>query len=152
MRLLALPIIALTALSLAVGPSFAQSGTVTATVRPNPLDVEVAAPSQVTVREWSDIEVIIKNKGSTPITKTSAKIHSSSGFSVKGRSKKVGTLGPGETAKIMVLAKANHAGNYIIQVDVQGFLEGEKISSGDSALIVATGSILPSWLRFLFNR
>ena len=151
MRFLTLPIITLTAFILVAAPALAQIGSVTATVRPNPLEVQVAARSQVTVKEWSDIEVIIKNKGSTPITKTSAKIHSHSGFSVRGKHKRVGTLGPGEIAKIVVSAKANHAGNYIILVDVGGFLEGEKISSSDSTLIIATGSILPSWLRFLFN-
>ena len=152
MKFLYLPMVAFIAVSLAVVPAFAQTSNVTATVRPNPLEVEVSAPSPGGVGKWFSIEVTITNKGIAPITKTFAKIHTSSDLKLKtrGKKKRIGTLTTRQI-KLIWQAKANEGGNYVVQVEVEGFLEGEKISSGNSALIVATGSVLPSWLRYLFN-
>ncbi len=150
MKYLYLPIITLIAFSLAVTPAFAQTSNITATVRPNPLEVKVVTPSSVGVGKWFSIEVTITNKGVEPITKAFAKIHTSSALKTRGKKKRIGTL-TGEETKLIWKAKANEAGNYVILVDVEGFLGDEQISSGDSTLVDATGSVLPSWLRSLFN-
>ena len=132
-------------------PALAQSGSVTATVRPNPLEVKVSAPSSVGVNEWFDIKVTITNKGAA-VTKTFAKIHTSSDLKLKtrGKKKRIGTLTTGKT-KITWQAKANQGGNYVILVEVEGFLGTEKISADGSPVVEATDSILLSWFRTLFG-
>ena len=132
-------------------PALAQSGSVTATVRPNPLEVKVSAPSSVGVNEWFDIKVTITNQGAA-VTKTFAKIHTSSDLKLKtrGKKKRIGTLTTGKT-KITWQAKANQGGNYVILVEVEGFLEDEKITASDTAEMGVTGSILSFWIRLLFG-
>lgn len=130
-------------------PALAQSGSVTATVRPNPIEVKVSAPPGG-LGKWFSIEVTITNKGTASITKTFAKIHTSSEIKVRGKKKRIGTLTTGKTTLIWQ-AKANQGGNYVIQVDVDGFLGTEKISSSGSDLIIVTDSILLSWFRTLFR-
>ncbi len=152
MKFLSLPAVLVAALLMVAAPSFAQSGTVTVTVRPNPLDVQVAAPENVVVGQWFEIEVAVFNKGAQSITKTSAKIHTPSELKVRGKKKRIGTLPAGQT-KIIWQAKANNSGdNLIIQVDVEGFLDGEKITAGDTAMVSATGSILLFLFRLLFTQ
>ena len=152
MKYLYLPTLIFAVFILAVAPTFAQTSNITATVRPNPLEVEVTASSPGGVGNWFDIEVTITNKGAATITKAFATIHSSSELKLKtrGKKKRIGTLTTEPTILIWQ-AKATEAGNYIVQVDVEGFLEGEKISSGDSVLITTAGSVFPDWIRFLFN-
>ena len=152
MKFLSLPVLVSAVFLMIAAPSFAQSASLTATVRVNPLEVKLAAPSKIPVRDWFEIEVLIFNKGSEAITKISAKMHTPSELAVKGKRKRIGTLGPGEITKVIWQAKANQAGDFVIQVDVEGFLDGEKISESDSTLISATSSIWPFWLRFLFSR
>ncbi len=152
MKFFILPTLIFAAFILTVAPAIAQTSNVTATVRPNPLEVEVSAPSPGGVGKWFSIEVTITNKGAGPVTKTFAKIHTSSDLKLKtrGKKKRIGTLISGQT-KIIWQAKANQGGNYVIAVDVDGFLGTEKISSSGSDLIIVTDSILLSWLRAFFG-
>lgn len=153
MKFFILPTLILAAFILAVAPAIAQTSNVTATVRPNPMEVEVSAPSLGGIGKWFSIEVTITNKGAQSITKTFAKIHTSSDLKLKtrGKKKRIGTLAPGKTVEAVWLAKAKSSGQYIIQVDVEGFLEDEKITASDTAEMEVTGSILSFWIRLLFG-
>lgn len=151
MKFLSLPVLFLTTFSLVVSPAIAQSATLTATVKPNPLEVKIPSPGSIPVGKWFEIEVLISNKGTEALTKTSAKMYTPSELAVKGKRKRIGTLGPGETTKVVWQAKANHAGNFVIQVETEGFLEGEKISASNTTVISATSSILLFWLGLLFS-
>lgn len=152
MKFFVLPALIFAAFILAVTPAIAQTSNVTATVRPNPLEVEVSAPSPGGVGKWFSIEVTITNKGAGPVTKTFAKIHTSSELKLKtrGKKKRIGTLAAGKTTLIWQ-AKANETGNYVIQVDVEGFLGGEKITANGTAVTEVTSSILSFWVRLLFG-
>ena len=81
---------ALVCLLIAAGSAFAQSATLTATARVNPLEVEVIAPNGVTVGEWFEITANISNLGGETITKAYATIHTDPKLTVRGKKKKVG--------------------------------------------------------------
>lgn len=147
-----LPVLVLTTLLLVVTSSFAQSATLTATVKPNPLEVKVVAPNNVQVDKWFDIETQIINKGDAAIEKTFVTIHTPSELSVRGKKVRIGTLTAGGTTKVVWRAKAKEFGNFVVQVDVGGNLNGEKVSASDTTLISASDSILTLWLRRLFGR
>ena len=152
MKFFILPTLIFAAFILTVAPAIAQTSNVTATVRPNPLEVEVSAPPGG-LGKWFSIEVTITNKGAVAVTKTFAKIHTSSDLKLKtrGKKKRIGTLAPGKTVEAVWLAKAKSSGQYIIQVDVEGFLEDEKITASDTAEMEVAGSILSFWIRLLFG-
>ena len=133
------------------GSAHAQSGVVTATVRPNPLKVSVSAPSSVTVGQWFDISADVTNLGNLTITSTVATISSSTGLTVKGPKKKIGNLVGGPTKTVTWRAKANSSGAFVIQVEATGNLAGEQISSSDSLNISAAGSLGHFLLRLIFN-
>lgn len=132
------------------GSSFAQTATLTATVRLNPLKVKVIAPSSVAVGQWFEIKASISNLGSEMITKTVAVITASSGLAIKGKKKHIGNLGQGETI-VVWQAKANSSGNFVVQVEATGNLAGEEISASDSTVISAISSLARFWLRLIFG-
>ena len=127
---------ALVCLLVVAGSAFAQSVTLTATVRANPLEVEVIAPNTVVVGEWFEITADISNLGGETITKAYATIHKSPKLTVRRKKKKVGTLEAGQTKTITWLAKVRSSGNFIIYVEATGELAGEKISASDTDTMV----------------
>ena len=144
--------VALVCLLVAAGSAFAQSATLTATVRVNPLQVKVIAPGVVTVGEWFDISAKISNQGSDTVSKTTALMNTPSELKVRGKRKRIGNLAPGATETVIWRARANQAGsNLVIQVNAQGFLDGEKISVSSSTIISATGSLGAFLLRLIFG-
>ncbi len=151
MKFLSLPTVLVAVLLMVAAPVFAQSATLVATVRPNPLEVEISAPGSVPVGKWFEIKATISNQGSVAVTKTSAKIHKSSTLSIRGKKKRIGNLDPGSPQTITWQAKANQTGKFVILVEVEGVLEGEKISASNATVILATGSILLFWLGVLFG-
>ena len=77
MKYLSLPIILLAVFLVTAVPSFAQSAVLTATVRPNPLKVEITTPtSSVSVGKWFDINAEITNFGTEIVTKTTVTLNS----------------------------------------------------------------------------
>ncbi len=132
--------ICIVSLILSVGfrqPVLAQSAILTATVRPNPLEVKITAPSDVAVGQWFNISADVTNLGDQSITGVKAIIQAPTGVTVNGQKKEVGTLAGGQTKTVTWRAKANDSGNFIIQVEASGNLAGEQISSSDSVLIHA---------------
>jgi len=130
---------------------YAQSGTVTATVRPNPLKVQISAPSTYPVNKWFPVSADITNQGADPITKIIVTLNADPGIRIKSSRKKIGTLGTHQTTNISWEAKATAVGNFIITAEATGNLLGETISSSDSAMIVATGSLGAFLLRLIFG-
>ena len=131
------------------GSVHAQSGVVTATVRPNPLKVSVSPPGTVVVGQWFDISADIINLGSQTITGTTATIHTPTEITVKGPKKKIGNLAGGQSKTVTWRAKANSSGNFVIQVEALCNLAGEQISSFDSVLISAVNSLAFFLLRLI---
>lgn len=121
--------------------SYAQNAVLTATVRANPLKVQITAPSTVTVGQWVNVSAQISNQGAVTITKTTAVLNSPSGISVRGKKKNVGDLLGGATVTETWMIKANSSGNFVIQVDVEGTFSGEKISASDTEIVSATGTL-----------
>ena len=125
---------------------FAQTATLTATVRVNPLEVKISDSGIVPLKKWFEIPIIISNQGRQEITKTEVRIYSSPKLTVKNKQKKIGNFAPGE--KIIVwFAKANKQGDFIIQVEMTGEFAGEQISATDSTLIS-----IPSFPKFSLLR
>lgn len=133
-----------------LGSVYAQNGVVTATVRPNPLDVSVSVPSSVVVGKWFDISADITNLGNQNISSTVVTIHSPTEITIKGgQKKKIGNLAGGQTKTVTWPAKANSSGNFVIQVEATGNLAGEQISSSDSIIISAVNSLALFLLRLI---
>lgn len=150
-KFLVLPV-ALTCLLLAVNSVWAQTASLTATVRPNPLIVEIIAPSNVSVGQWFEIKADVSNLGTETISRTVATIYTPSEISVKGPKEKIGDLAGGGKKTVIWQAKANRPGSFIIQVEVTGELAGESISASDSPLISASSSALANlWRRLIFG-
>ena len=148
MRYRSLPIIVLTVFLLTAVPSFAQSSTLTATVRPNPLKVKITAPSNAPVGEWFDISAEVTNLGSEVITKTTTTtLNSPRELSVRNKKKRVGDLTSGETISLKWQAKAKSVGNFIVTAEASGRLASEKISDSDTKMIQVDESIIISLFR-----
>ena len=150
-KLVILPI-ALVFLLVLARSSFAQTATLTATVHINPLKVEISPIGVIPIKKnWFEIPVVVSNLGSETITKTVVIVHSSPKFTIKGKKKKIGNLEPGMSKTIVWQAKANRPGNFIIQVEVTGELEGEEISASDTLTISTTGSLGAFFFRLIFG-
>lgn len=131
------------------GVVHAQSGVVTATVRPNPLAVVVSVPGTVVVGQWFDISADVANLGEQNISSTVATVHAPTEVTIKGPKKKVGDLAGGQTKTVTWRAKANSSGNFVIQVEASGNLAGEQIFSSDSVIISAVNSLAFFLLRLI---
>lgn len=132
----------------AAGSALAQTATLTATVRPNPLELELMAPQNVVVGEWFDISASVSNKGGEVIRKTWITLNTPGEIVARGVKKNLGDLQPGETRTVNWRAKANSAGKFVVMAQVTGKLAGEPISASDTALISATS---PTFLVYLFS-
>ncbi len=149
-KLFILPIVIVFLLA-AGSTAYAQSSTLTATVRPNPLEVEVFAPSNVSVGSWFDIKVEVSNLGTETVTNTSALISPPSELVVRGKRKRIGNLSPGATQTITFRARANSSGTLIVTVEVAGELAGEDILASDTTIISASGSLADFLRRLIFG-
>lgn len=129
----------------------AQSATLTATVRVNPLEIEVVAPDTVVVGEWFDIDVVVSNLGATTVKKTSVVVNKPSGLKVRANKKRIGDLAPGATEIVTWRAKVNSPGGFVAVVEVSGKLDGEEISAFDSITISAIGSLAARFFRLIFG-
>jgi len=135
-----------------IGYSFAQEGTVSATVRPNPLEVKISAPTVVNVGQRFDINVDVSNLGTETVNDVVVVINKPQGLSVKGKkSLDIGNLLPGETKPIIWEAKASKPLDYIVQVEATGVLFGETITSSDTAVIFTTGSLGAFLFKLIFG-
>ena len=152
MKYLSLPISLLAVFLVTAVPSFAQSAVLTATVRPNPLKVEITAPSNVSVGKWFDINAEITNFGTEIVTKTTVTLNSPRELRVRNKKKRIGNLASGETISLKWQVKAKSEGNFIVLVEASGRLAGEKISASDSKIIKADDSIILSLFRMIFGR
>lgn len=133
------------------GPVYAQTGIVTATVRPNPLKVDLSAPNSVQVGQWFDVNADISNLGSETITRTVVTLNTPQELKVKNQRKKIGNLNSHQTTTVTWEVKANAADNFIILAEVTGNLTGEQISASDSKVISATGSLGHLLLKLIFG-
>lgn len=149
MRTLVLAISLLLFVAAGFGSVHAQSGTVTATVRPNPLAVVVSVPGTVVVGQWFDTSANITNLGNQTISGTSATIQVPQEVTVRNPKKKIGNLAGGQTESVTWRAKANSPGSFVIQVEATGNLAGEQIFSSDSAIISAVNSLALFLLRLI---
>lgn len=133
----------------------AQTATLVATVKVNPLEIEVTTLSNVTVGQWFTITVKVSNRGSETIRKTVASLNTPTEIVVRGKNKKLGDLEPGETKIVSWQAKANSSGNFVILAEVTGTLAGEQISTSDTAMIsanfITSRSLVSLFRRFIFG-
>lgn len=149
-KLVILPI-ALVFLLVLARSSFAQTATLTATVRSNPLKVKISPIGVIpTEKRWFEIPVVVSNLGSETITETEVYLHSSPKLNVKQKKKKIGNLVKGKET-IIWLAKATKPGNFIIQVEVVGKLAGEEISTTGSGVINIPSSSTVSFFSSFFR-
>jgi len=133
------------------GYSFAQGGIVSATVRPNPLEVKLTFPSAVPVGEWVEVTAEVSNKGDLVISKVSASLDVSSGISVRGKKKRLGNFSPSEEKVVKWMIKVRRPGNYVAQAEAKGVLLGEDISALDSSNTTALGSLGGFFFRLIFG-
>ena len=149
-KLVILPI-ALVFLLVLARSSFAQTATLTATVRTNPLKVEISPIGVIpTEKKWFEIPVVVSNLGLETITKTEVYLHSSPKLAVRQKKKKIGNLVQGEET-IIWLAKTTKPGSFVIQVEVVGKLAGEEISATDSEVINIFSSSTVSFFSSFFR-
>lgn len=151
MKKLVILSIALAYLFGTAGSVLAQSAILIATVRVNPLEVEVIAPKSVMVGEWFEIKANISNMGGEIITKVYATIHTDPKLTVGGKRKRVGNLGAGQVETITWLAKARSSGVFVIYVQATGELAGEEISASDTLIVSATSSLGAFLLKLIFS-
>lgn len=139
-------------LLLAASPAFAQSVTVIATVKPNPLNVQVSAPATVPVGQWFDVTLTVTNQGLEIIDQTTATLNTPAEITVRGnKNKRLGKLLAGQVKTVDWQAKATTAGNFIIQANVVGEIAGEQISQSDSTIISAASPLGFFLFRILFG-
>ena len=135
--------------------ALAQTASLVATVRVNPLEVEMTAPSNVVVGEWFTISISVSNRGSETIRKTTATLETLTEIVVRGKNKKLGNVEPGEIKTVSWQAKANKAGNFIILAEVTGDLAGEQISAFDTTTISVNStsrfSLISLFRRLIFR-
>ena len=129
----------------------AQSGVVTATVRPNPLKVTVSAPQNVSVGQWFTVSADVSNFGEEIITQTVATLNAPAELKVKNQRKNLGNLAAHGTKTVTWQVKASVSGNFIITAQASGKLLGEPISSSDSTTISSIGSLGAFLLRLIFD-
>ena len=154
MRRLLIPILtALALLFVSSTTAFSQSSQVTATVKPNPLKVEVFVPGSVTVGEWFEIDAAVTNKGDERIRRVRATISPVVGLTIiRGSSKKsAGNLRPTETRTVSWRARLDSPGGKVVLVEAVGILSGEEISASDTALISTTTTLALLWRRLFLG-
>lgn len=120
-----------------------QTGTLVATVRINPLEVEVTAPSSVSLGERFKVEATVKNSGDTKIKKTkieiflNSELNLDSGLNLKGNTeRKRGVVLAKDSKTAFWWVTAEKTGIYVISVEASGIEE----ETGD--LVEASGSTI----------
>ena len=135
-----------------VGSAFAQSATLTATVRVNPLKVEVIAPNTVTVGKWFEIKAEVSNLGTERISRAFATLSAHPEINIRGSERKnLGSLPSGGTKTIKWRVKVDSLGNYIVTVEAKGILAGEEIFASDTIVIFTTDSLGAFFFRLIFG-
>ena len=143
---------ALVYLLVGVGSAFAQSATLTATVRVNPLKVKIIGPSSVSVGQWFDIKAEVSNLGTERISRAFATLSAHPEINIRGSERKnVGSLPSGGTKTIKWRVKADSSVNYVIIVEAKGNLAGEEIAASDTISISAFGSLGAFLFRLIFG-
>lgn len=127
--------------------AFADGGSVTATVRINPLVVTVSVPSSVTVGEHFNVKVTIENHGESKIKRVVATIDLPDGLSLgKSKAEKImGAIPPYKEKTVRWRVSAEKEGTYVILVSASGEDEptGTLLTAeGSTTIEVAEGS---SW-------
>lgn len=104
---------------------WAQTASLVATVRINPLEVEVTAPSPVSLGERFRVEAVVKNLGETRIKKTKVELFWDPGLSLRGNPvRKMGVILGKESKTASWRITAEETGSYVILVEASG-IEGE---------------------------
>lgn len=149
-KLFILPVV-LVYLLVAAGFAFAQTASLTATVRINPLEVEIIAPSEVPVGEWFEIKAEVSNLGTERISRAFVTLNTSPEFNIRGSEKKnLGNLPSGKTKTVKWRVRVGSSGRYIATVEAKGNLAGEEISASDTTNISVAGS-LGAFLHFFWE-
>lgn len=140
------------ALVITASAVLAKTATLTATVRPNSLLVEITTPSRVPVDQWFEFSAIISNIGTDPISRTVAIIHTPGDIHVQRKRQRLDTLEPQQSPTITWQMLAKNPGSFVVQVEATGNLLGESISAADSSAISAVDSAILTALRLIFGR
>ncbi len=150
MRKICLALFTLMLLLASAGSALAQTAGVNATVKVNPLEVEIVSPNEVEFGQWFSLEVHVRNLGAEPVNNTTLEINGSQKISIRGRKRvNLGNLAANQKKLVTFQAKANTPGEYIIQVEVNGMLIGQEITASDTTVISSTGTL---GMKFLFLR
>lgn len=131
--------------------AFAQTATLTATVRVNPLKIKVSASSGVPVGQWFDIKAEVSNHGRRTVNKMFVLINKPSGLKIKGKKQRIGNLAPGETKIVIWRARINSSGIFLVTAEVSGKLDKEEITVSDTTTISTTGSLGAFLLRLILG-
>lgn len=122
----------------------AQSASLVATVRVNPLKVEVTTTSPVSVGQRFKVQAIINNLGQTRIKQAKAEIFLPPGLSFKGNSEQnLGVILPNnsKTASWQIIAET--PGDYFILVYASGIEEetGGLVKAEGTTPVIVTNSL-----------
>lgn len=121
-----------------------QTGTVVATVRINPLEVEVTAPPFVRVGERFKVEVTVSNLGDTKIKKAKVEIFLDSGLSLKGKSEqKLGIILAEDSKTVFWWVTAEEIGTNVVLVKASGIEEETQdlVEASDSTIVKVQASL-----------
>lgn len=132
-------LVALVSLATVMQVNADDTGTVTATIRVNPLDITVSAtPLELAVGDSFRLNALVQNKGDTRLTNVRASsLFDTSGLRLRGSSgRNLGSIGPESTKLVRWRFKALESGNYILVVSVEA-LERET-----GTLLHAQGSVM----------
>lgn len=116
---------------------WAQTASLVTTVRINPLEIEVTAPSPVVLGARFKVEAIVKNLGETKIKKTRVEIFLDPGLSLKRNpARKMGVILEKESKTASWRVTAEEMGSHVILVEASGIEE----EGGD--LVEASGTTI----------
>ncbi len=137
------------------GSALAQTAGVNATVRVNPLEVEIVSPDDVEFGQWFSLEVHVRNLGAEPVNNTRLEINGSQKISIRGRKKMIlGVLNSNQKEIVVFQVRANLPGEYVVQAEATGDQLGQEISASDATVISVTGTLGMKliFLRDLFTQ
>ncbi len=117
----------------------AQTASLVATVRTNPLEVKVTALHPVSVGERFKVEATVSNLGKSKIKKTRVEIFLNSGLGLKGKSeRKLGVILAENSKTASWRVTAEKTGEYVISVEASGIEEetGDLVKASDTTMVI----------------
>jgi hypothetical protein len=115
--------------------------TVSVTVVPSPVEINVRIPSHVREGVPFPVLAFIENSGDSRIEEAVATIHIPEDIEVilRGTEVDLGTIRTHGSTTAMWLVRALEEGNYVILVSISGTYDGDIVTGQDAALVTVRG-------------